>query len=64
MRDSGEKIPEPYPAEKATPEDAEQIRQLIHDSWIKTMSERLGVPPERLEEHLEKSMTDEALESQ
>lgn len=61
MSESSENIPEHYEIVRATSEDTEQIRQLTHDSWIKTISDTLLVPAERLEEHLEAMMTDEAL---
>ena len=61
MIDSGEKIPEKYSIIRAAPEDADQIRHLIRDSWVKTMSETLDVPSARLEELFQYEMTDEAL---
>ncbi len=61
MPNSGEKIPERYSISVATSEDAEQIRQLVHDSWIKTMSEALEVAPEQLEDQFKDAMTNEGL---
>src|SRR3989338_4784616 len=61
MNGSGEVIPERYSIEVATPEDADQIRRLIRDSWVKTVGEVLGVAPERLQEVFEPSMSDEGL---
>jgi len=61
MAPSSEQIQEKYPAMLATPEDADQIRRLIRDSWVKNIGEVLGVAPERLEELFEPSMSDEGL---
>src|SRR3989344_5540786 len=61
MGSSSERIPEKLAIMKAASEDAEQIRHLIRDSWVKTMNDTLGIPAEELEEVFQESMSDAGL---